>query len=359
MSDDLALDDEPELDEDAPPLAPPHLAADSGPLRLTVDARGHGWRVDHYLSRLYPNYSRALFQKAVEQKAVQVNGLPVKSARKLRINDVVEFRLPALPDCSIRPEDIPVSVIYEDDWIVVINKAAGIITHPGRGNYKGTLANALQFHFDRLSDMAGQLRPGIVHRLDKDTSGVLIVAKDNTVHHRLTAQFEARDVQKEYRAIVWGEVTFDGDWIETHMRPHPQVREKMAVCVPGGNARVATTFYEVVERFPGFTYVRLKPRTGRTHQLRVHMQHIAHSIVADRVYGGKTELRRSDLATSAGTQGADDEVLIARQALHAFKLELRHPETGRPMSFEAPLPDDMRRTLEAIRSASEARSHVI
>lgn len=352
-------DDDVAADDAALPLVAPPLTSTSGPMRLTVDARSHGWRVDHFLSRLYPNYSRALFQRAVEQKEVSVNGLPVKSARKLRVNDVVEFQLPSLPDQSIPPEDIPIEVLYEDDWIVVINKAAGIITHPGRGNYRGTLAGALQFHFNRLSDMAGQLRPGIVHRLDKDTSGVLVVAKDNTVHHRLTAQFEAREVQKEYRAIVWGDVTFDSDWIETHMRPHPQVREKMAVCLPGGNSRVATTFYEVVERYHGFSYVRLKPRTGRTHQLRVHMQHIAHPIVADRVYGGQMELRRSELAasrtpvpgTTASAQNDSGDVLISRQALHAYKLELRHPDSGRPMSFEAPLPFDMSRTLEALRAA--------
>lgn len=361
MTDDALLDDDAGFDPDesvdageSTPLEAPPLTAASGPIRLTVDARSHGWRVDHFLSRLYPNYSRALFQKAVEQKEVNVNGLPVKSARKLRVNDIVEFRLPSLPDLRIPPEDIPIEVLYEDDWIVVINKTAGIITHPGRGNYRGTLAGALQFHFDRLSDIAGQLRPGIVHRLDKDTSGVLVVAKDNTVHHRLTAQFEAREVQKEYRAIVWGEVTFDSDWIETHMRPHPQVREKMAVCLPGGNSRVATTFYEVVERFRGFTYVRLKPRTGRTHQLRVHMQHMAHPIVADRVYGGQMELRRSELTTKPGVMdpAADEaaDVLISRQALHAYKLEFRHPDSGKPLSFEAPLPPDMTQTLEALRT---------
>ena len=329
------------------------LSADQ-PIQLTVESRAHGWRIDHYLTRLYPNYSRALFQKAIEEGAVLVNGLPAKSSRRLRVNDCLSVRLPEIPDRTLPAEDIPLDLIYEDESIVVINKRAGMIVHPGKANYHGTLAGALQFHFDKLSDAAGKLRPGIVHRLDRDTSGVLVIAKDNQVHHFLSRQFESREVRKEYRALVWGRVEFDSDYIETHVRVHPAKREKMIVCPPGGNAREAVTFYEVIERFERFTDVRLLPKTGRTHQLRVHMQHLGHPIAADRLYGGRPRLRLSDVAGSrepGGDNANDDPVLIDRQALHALRLEFRHPRSGEHLVFEAPLPDDFRRTLEAIERA--------
>jgi 23S rRNA pseudouridine1911/1915/1917 synthase len=322
------------------------------PATVTVEARAHGWRVDHFLTRLYPNYSRALFQQAIEQQAVLVNGLPVKPSRKLRVNDIVSIRLPRQPDQSLPPEDIPLSVVFEDDALVVIDKPAGMIVHPGKGNYRGTLAGALQFHFDRLSDTAGSLRPGIVHRLDRDTSGLLVVAKDNQVHHRLSEQFEQREVEKEYRAIVWGVVDRDSDFIETYVRVNPREREKMMVCEPGGNARQAVTFYEVLERFWNFTYLRLLPRTGRTHQLRIHCRHIGHAIVADRLYGGRAELTRGDVAPAARSdETAAAEVLIRRQALHAHKLSFRHPVSGTQLQFESPLPADMQSVLSALRKS--------
>lgn len=331
------------------------------PTLLTVESRAHGWRVDHYLSRLYPNYSRALFQKAIEQHAVLVNGLPVKASRRLRVNDRLSVRLPRGPDQTLPAEDIPLDVLFEDEFLVVINKAAGMITHPGRGNYRGTLAGALQFHFDTLSDVAGQLRPGIVHRLDRDTSGVLVVAKDNQVHHRLSAQFQQREVTKEYRAIAWGVIDRDSDFIETHVRVNPQAREKMIVCEPGGNARQAVTFYEVLERFYDFTYVRMFPKTGRTHQLRVHLRHLGHPIVADRLYGGRQFLAASYLDPDHPTRrdsrpppeiSDDAEILIRRQALHAFRLAFQHPVSGARLEFEAPLPADMENTLAALRKTA-------
>jgi 23S rRNA pseudouridine1911/1915/1917 synthase len=329
------------------------------PVVVTVESRAHGWRVDHYLARLYPNYSRALFQKAIEQGAVLLNGLPVKASRRLRVNDVLSVRLPQTPDETLPPEDIPLDVIFEDQSLVVINKAAGMITHPGKAHYRGTLAGALQFHFNALSDVAGKLRPGIVHRLDRDTSGLIVVAKDNQVHHALSRQFERREVSKEYQAIVWGVIDRDADRIETFVRVNPKRREAMMVCDAGGNARLAVTNYEVLERFHDFTNVRLLPRTGRTHQLRVHMRHLGHPIVADRLYGGREALTQSYLAGTALPKSlrrrqpeapADTaDVLIARQALHARRLAFRHPATGQQLEFEAPLPVDMENTLLALR----------
>src|SRR5579872_3909764 len=224
------------------------------PILITVEARAHGWRVDHYLSRIFPNFSRALFQKAIEQQAILVNGIPVKTSRRVRINDRISVRLPELPDRTLPPEDLPLDILYEDDALVVLNKRPGMIVHPGKGNYRGTLAGALQFHFDRLSDVAGKLRPGIVHRLDRDTSGLIVVAKDNQVHHFLSRQFERREVVKEYRAIVWRTIDRDSDTIRTFLRVNPRRREAMMVCGEEGRARPAVTSYEVLERFANFTY---------------------------------------------------------------------------------------------------------
>ncbi len=370
----------------------------SEPVVLTVEARAHGWRVDHYLSRMFSNYSRAILQKAIEQDRVLINGLPVKSSRKLRVNDIVSLRLPEQPDRSLPPENLPLCIIHEDEVMVVLNKAAGMIVHPGRGNYHGTLAGALQFHFDSLSDMAGQLRPGIVHRLDRDTSGLLVVAKNNQIHHHLAGQFERREVTKEYRAIVHGVVDRDSDYIDTHMRVDPHNRERMCVCPAGGDAREAHTFYQVIERFEHYTYVKLLPKTGRTHQLRVHMRHLGHPIVADRVYGGRAPVDLQDFSIPAqvpmvvindvsetgdsSDHGVprllldEDEVavtadiepvveataapggagkLISRQALHAHRLEIVHPVTQKRMEFIAPLPDDMQALLKALHADKKSR----
>jgi 23S rRNA pseudouridine1911/1915/1917 synthase len=329
------------VDEPAPL---PNL--DAGPIDLTVEARAHGWRLDHYLSRLYPNFSRALFQKAISDGSVLVNGLPAKASRRLRINDRLYVQLPKQPDSHLAPEDLPLNVLYEDEYLAVLNKAADMVTHPGKATYRGTLAAALQHHFDQLSDVAGSLRPGIVHRLDRDTTGVIVVAKDNQIHHRLSRQFERREVQKEYRAIVRGEVKQETGLITTWMKVHPKAREKMIVCEPDEKAREAVTTFHVIERFHGFTVMQLLPKTGRTHQLRVHMKHIKHPILADRLYGGSEKFLLGEVTTETG---AASSVLIARQALHAFRLTFRHPVSEQMMTFEAPLPEDMEFTLAALR----------
>jgi 23S rRNA pseudouridine1911/1915/1917 synthase len=318
-------------------------------ISITVEARAHGWRIDHYLARLYPNYSRSAFQKAINQGAVLLNGLPAKTGRRLRVNDSLSVKLPEESDSSLPAEDIPLEILYEDDSLVVLNKAANMIVHPGRGNYHGTMAGALQFHFDQLSDMAGQLRPGIVHRLDRDTTGVIIVAKDNQIHSRLSSQFEKREVTKEYRALIWGNPDFDSDTIETHMSVHPGKREKMQVCEPGGNSREATTRYEVIQRFKKATYIRLLPKTGRTHQLRVHMSHLGHPILADSLYRGRSQVTQADL-NPQGDAAAENAILIQRQALHAMRLTFRHPQSGNEMTIEAPLPPDMQATLDYLES---------
>ncbi len=353
------IPDEPECD-DLPDEDSGEMAMDTGlastePVDITVESRAHGWRLDHYLSRLFPNHSRSQLQRIIESGGVRLNGLVPRVSRRLRVNDRLSVTLTDAERPGIEPEDLPLSIVYEDDALVVVNKAAGMVVHPGRGSSRGTLAAALQFHFNQLSDVAGRHRPGIVHRLDRDTTGVILVAKDNQVHQKLAAQFEKREVRKEYRAIVRGVPELNSDFIRTFMTTHPRIREKMIVCPEGGNAREAVTFYRTAENFGRYAFMELHPRTGRTHQLRVHMQHIATPIVADRLYIGTGELKASDIVP--GLPEAADQVLIARQALHAFRLTIRHPISGAEMQFEAPLPDDMQRTLEFLRRKTvQARS---
>ncbi len=329
------------------------LSVPGAPIDLTVEARAHGWRVDHYLSKLYPNFSRSLLQKGIDAGGIFVNGLGTRSGRRLRVNDRVTGNLPEKVDQEIKPEPIPLDVIYEDDVIVVINKQAGLIVHPGKGNYSGTLANALQYHFNELSDAGGAHRPGIVHRLDRDTTGLLVVAKNNQIHALLSSQFEQRTVKKQYVAIVKGVVNFDTDYIETHMKTHPRFRELMTVCGPEPDAREAVTYYEVGKRYFKWTYIRLYPHTGRTHQLRVHMQYLGHPILADGQYGMKPVVHKSDLLGGAAVRGEEDDVIIKRQALHAHVLEFDHPVTAERLRFEAPVPDDMLRVLDVLENADK------
>ncbi len=316
-------------------------------VKLTVESRAHGWRLDHYLSRLFPNHSRAALQRAVSSGHVTLNGLTARSSRRLRVNDRIDIQLPDGDESRIKPEELPLDILYEDEAIIVVNKAPGMVVHPGRGTYSGTLASALQFHFDQLSDVAGRHRPGIVHRLDRDTSGVILVARDNQVHQLVSKQFEKREVRKEYRAIVRGIPELESDYIRTHVCVHHRVREKMMVCAPGGRSREAVTFYRTAERLGGFAFMDLHPHTGRTHQLRVHMQHIGTPIIADKLYTGEKSVSRSEIG--AEEESENTAPLIERQALHAFRLAIRHPVSGKQIQFEAPLPADMQLTLDTLR----------
>lgn len=325
---------------------PPELSAT--PTEFLVKARMVGKRIDAYLSSRYQDYSRSIVQKLIDAGAVLINGKPAKASYKVRLDDAITVWLPELADEAPVPEDIPIPVIYEDEAFVVVNKPAGMVTHPAKGHWSGTLVNALQFHFDRLSTIAGENRPGIVHRLDRDTSGLLIVAKDDRVHKQLAAQFEGRTIRKEYLAIVKGEPSRDSDFIEKPIGPHPTDREKMAIRPPEDGGKEAVTFYQVAERFRGYALVRCFPKTGRTHQIRIHLTHIGHPIVADKMYSGRSRLSIGDLR---GMDHADaDRTLIERQALHAFHLEFERPQTGERLSLEAPVPPDFNAALEALRS---------
>lgn len=327
-------------------------STDTENVDVTVESRAHGWRLDHYLSRLFTNYSRARLQRAIESGQVTLNGLAAKPSRRLRVNDRVSIQLQAADEPTFAPENIPLDILYEDDAIVVVNKAANMVVHPGRGSYSGTLAAALQYHFDQLSDVAGRHRPGIVHRLDRDTTGVILIARNNQIHQQVSSQFENRSVKKEYLAIVRGIPDVDSDFIRTHVRTHNRVREKMMVCAPGDRSREAVTFFRIAEKFERYSLIELFPHTGRTHQLRVHMQHIGTPIIADRLYIGEENFTIGHLQRNPG----EGNVLISRQALHARRLTISHPVSGKLITFEAPLPPDFETTLAALRQRREGNS---
>jgi len=327
-------------------MSPPELSAT--PSEFQVKARMVGKRIDAYLASRYPDYSRSVVQKVINAGAVLVNGVLVKASYKVRLDDAIRVWLPELCDDAPVPEDIPLRIVFEDEALVVVDKGPGMVTHPAKGNWSGTLVNALQHHFDTLSTVGGANRPGIVHRLDRDTSGLLIVAKDDRAHRHLASQFEARTIRKEYLALVSGAPGRDSDFIERPIGFHPTNREKMAIRTVEDGAKEAVTFYEVLERFRGYALVRCQPKTGRTHQIRVHLAHIGHPVLADKAYSGRSQWTLGDLL---GPDAPDaGRVLLDRQALHAHALHLDHPITGAPMSLMAPLPEDMAAALAALRA---------
>jgi len=325
---------------------PPELS--KTPNTFVVKARIEGKRIDAYLSGRFPDYSRSVCQKLIDADAVLVNGQPVKASYRVRLGDEIRIWLPELADDAPVPEDIPLDIVYEDAAFTVVNKPSGMVTHPAKGHWSGTLVNAIQFRFDSLSTLAGEHRPGIVHRLDRDTTGLLIVAKDDVAHRQLASQFEQRTIRKEYLALVSGVPERDSDYIERTIGPHPTNREKMAIRLPEDGGKEAVTFYEVIERFRGYAFVRCKPATGRTHQIRVHLAHVGYPIIADKLYSGRDRLTLGDLA-GPNAAGAE-QVLLDRQGLHAHALQLVHPLTGQELKLNAPLPPDMAGLLAALRA---------
>ncbi len=242
-------------------------------------------------------------------------------------------------------------MLYEDDQLAVVDKPPGMVVHPARGHWSGTLTSALAFHFEQLSTARGAGRPGIVHRLDRDTSGVLVVAKNDRAHMQLAEQFEQRTTEKEYFAIVAGGPRWDRDLIDEPIGPHPYHREKMAIRRDHPASREAQTFYEVLERFRGYTALRVLPKTGRTHQIRLHLGHLGCPVLCDRLYGGRAQITRGELSGNP----AETEVLLDRQALHARRLKIAAPLTGEPLEFEAPIPADLDRVMAALRGRAEGR----
>lgn len=302
-------------------------------------------RFDWFLARQFPRYSRTYLRQVINAAAAKVDGKRVKASHRVRAGERITVVLPQLAREGPEPADIPLDILYEDDALAAINKPPGMVVHPGKGNWRGTLASALQFHFDRLSSVGGPTRPGIVHRLDRDTSGVIVVAKNDRAHKALADQFEARCVIKEYFAIVVGEPDRDRDIIDLPIGFHPHQREKMAIRPTDPTSRPAQSFYEVIERFDRFSSVRILPKTGRTHQIRVHLAAIGCPVLCDRAYGGRANLTLGELRHIP----SDEELLLDRQALHARRLVINHPDTGQPLELTAPLPADLTRVSEELR----------
>jgi 23S rRNA pseudouridine1911/1915/1917 synthase len=323
------------------------------PLDLNVMVKAEGMRLDQYVHMHVADFSRSEIQKSIEAGGITVNGRTSKPSYKVRKNDKLHVEMPEPTHDIPVPENIPLDILYQDAWLAVINKPHDMVVHPAKGNWSGTLVNALQWHFrEQLSTDNGQLRAGIVHRLDKDTSGVILVAKDNATHRELAMQFETRKVFKEYIAIAVGELDRDSDYIEAAMKMHPHDRLRMIVSTDP-DAKHALSYYEVLERFRGFTLVKIQPRTGRTHQIRVHLLHAGCPVLADKIYGGRNAVKAGEIDTMLDRNS--DELLIERQALHAFRLRFRHPRTEQWIEAEAPLPPDMRRVLESLRIHRPAR----
>ena len=322
---------------------------DDNPVSVTFElTRDLEKRLDRYLVDRVPFLSRTQLQRLIDEEAVTVNGRIPKASTKLRKGDRVVAMLPPPPSSEIPAEDIPVEVLYEDDELIVVNKQPGLIVHPARSHKTGTLINALAWHFRHRS--GGQLssvgkdiaRPGVVHRLDKLTSGVMVVAKSDTAHWRLAKQFEHRQTSKRYLALVHGRMEPEADLIDLPLGKHPSIKEKYAVR-HDETGKPSRTVYRVIEEYEGASLVELELLTGRTHQIRVHLSHIGYPIVGDDLYGGKH-------SSEADFGGTGTEPFLCRQALHATMLGFRHPITNEPMQFIAPLATDIHRAVRLLRA---------
>jgi 23S rRNA pseudouridine1911/1915/1917 synthase len=352
-----------------------------------------GYRLDVYLTKRLPKYSRTLIQKLIRDGMVTVNGRASKPSYEVRERDKLVARIPTLIEPQMIAENIPLNIVYEDEHIVVINKPAGMVVHPAAGHWAGTLANALLGHCGSMACRDGDIyKPGIVHRLDKETSGVILAAKTAEANAHVSNQFQKRTVQKQYLAIVHGEPRFDSDIIDKPLGHDKNDRLKMSVRKDIG--KEASSVYEVMERFSGYALVRVMPKTGRTHQIRVHLASIGHIIVGDSTYGGRDAVFERNLAgdeppplpprrygllvpdvvddaelsedeaadpleDASGPKpayGGPEPPIICRQALHAFRLTITHPATGKPMTFEAEMADDMKRLVEALRENRPPKS---
>ncbi|MCI5869523.1 MAG: RluA family pseudouridine synthase [Dorea sp.] len=291
-----------------------------------------GDRIDRYLSEELEDRSRSYIQKLIKEQYVKVNEKPVKANYRLSLGDMVEIDLPEAKEPDIVPEDIPMDILYEDQDIIMINKPKQMVVHPAPGHYSGTLVNALMYHCgDELSGINGTMRPGIVHRIDMDTTGSLVVCKNDMAHQSLSAQLKEHSIRRIYVAIVHGNIKEDSGTVNAPIGRHPTERKKMSTHCKNG--REAITHYQVLERFGDYTYIQCELETGRTHQIRVHMASIGHPLLGDQVYGPK----KCPFPTLQG------------QTLHARTLGIIHPRTGEHLEVNAPLPDYFEELLESLR----------
>ena len=302
-------------------------------------------RIDRYLASRIRDFSRTFIQKLVKEGSVLVNGRTVKSSYDIQKGDVISVRVPVLAEYKIAPEDIPLNIVYEDDYLMLINKPYDMVVHPAGGHPSGTLVNALTFHCQNLSQVNGPLKAGIVHRLDRDTSGIMLTIKSDAVHSHIAMQFEKRYIKKEYIAVVEGEIMLDSDEINLPIGRHKTDHLKMTIRHDIG--KEAVSIYEVIERFYGYTLVKIMPKTGRTHQIRVHMRAIGHPVVADFMYGNHESCYLSDLLKKEREPG--EIPIIERQALHAHRIEFFHPIQSKKMEFQVDLPPDISSLVKALR----------
>jgi 23S rRNA pseudouridine1911/1915/1917 synthase len=311
-------------------------------LTLTVDASGAGQRLDRWLAARLPSLSRSRLQALIVDGRVRVDGAPSRPSAPMRTGQIVEVEVPDPVPSEPRPEPIALSIVYEDQHLVVLDKPAGLVVHPGAGNASGTLVNALLHHVRDLSGVGGVLRPGIVHRLDRGTSGLMVVAKDDAAHRALSGQFASRSVGKEYLALVHGVPSRPMGTIEAAIGRDPGQRKKMSVQARRG--RPARSAWELVEALDGAALLRVRIHTGRTHQVRVHLASIGHPVAGDATYGGRR--------TPSSRRGESREALLrlGRPALHAAGLSFEHPHSGERLSFASPLPPDMAGLLETLRN---------
>jgi len=318
---------------------------------FVVPESADGQRIDLFLTQSCDGYSRTQIREAVQNEGAELDGRIIRPSIKIRAGQKIRFRVPPPQSDDTIPENIPLDILFEDDGLVVVNKPPGMVVHPARGHWTGTLTSALAFRFQSLSDVGGPTRPGIVHRLDRDTSGAIVIAKTNAVHIHLGQQFHDRLVQKEYFAITAGRIDRDRDVIEASIGRHPYQRDKMAIREDHSTSKPASTFYEVISRHGRFTQVRLRPKTGRTHQLRVHLSHIGCPIICDRLYAGHSQIHSGQL--QGKTKFDTEQPILERQALHARKLTIVNPQSGQEMTFEAPLPEDLQRTINCLENSQQ------
>ncbi len=301
---------------------------------LTVAESDAGKRTDVFLAEHFA-VTRTAAARLLEEGAALVNGEAAAKNRKLKEHDEVSLEMPEIKETATLPENIPLSIVYEDDDIAVIDKPKGMVVHPAAGNEDGTLVNALLYHMgERLSGIGGERRPGIVHRIDKDTSGLLVIAKNDFAHNILSEGLKTHSIDREYMAVAIGGFKEDSGTVNKPIDRNPKDRKKMAVVVGG---REAITHFEVAERFNGYTLLKLKLETGRTHQIRVHMSSIGHPLLGDEVYGGRSGLK----------------LHLEGQTLHAYRLTLTHPRSGEKMTFESPLPEYFENILDKLRKTGK------
>lgn len=300
-------------------------------MKHLITEEGAGRRIDSYISELLEDKTRSAIQKLIDDGNVTVNQTEINKNYRLKMGDEIDIVIPAPKMLDVVPQDLPIEIVYEDDDIIIVNKQKGMVVHPAPGNPDNTLVNALLYHCgERLSGINGVIRPGIVHRIDKDTSGLLIIAKNDAVHYKLADMIKEHNFLREYEAVVYGTLKETEGVVEAPIGRDPKNRQRMAVVLKGG--KPAKTYYKVITQYDGFAHVRLRLETGRTHQIRVHMSHVGHAVAGDAVYGPKKCI-----------------TALRGQCLHAGKIGFVHPVSNQYIEFSSPLPQYFEQFLKSLR----------